>query len=132
MNEKNVEVKINENDIVPAQVIKVNNKTITLKTEDNEIITVDRPKSTIKDKLFLKTMIDILHSGIWSPVNKKLKQLLRYDWFDSLEDYQFLLRKLNNFSIINNFINNVLIIIMRYIYCIFSNIPLLLSFICNK
>lgn len=90
MNEKNVEVKINENDIVPAQVIKVNNKTITLKTEDNEIITVDRPKSTIKDKLFLKTMIDILRSGIWIPVNKKLKQLLHYDWFDSLEEYQFL------------------------------------------
>ena len=90
MNEKYVEVKINENDIVPAQVIKVNNKTITLKTEDNEIITVDRPKSTIKDKLFLKTMIDILRSGIWIPVNKKLKQLLRYDWFDSLEEYRFL------------------------------------------
>lgn len=90
MNEKNVEVKINENDIVPAQVIKVNNKTITLKIEDNEIITVDRPKSTIKDKLFLKTMIDILRSGIWIPVNKKLKQLLRYDWFDSLEEYRFL------------------------------------------
>lgn len=90
MDEKNVEVKINENDIVPAQVIKVNNKTITLKTEDNEIITVDRPKSTIKDKLFLKTMIDILRSGIWIPVNKKLKQLLHYDWFDSLEEYQFL------------------------------------------
>ena len=90
MNEKNVEVKINENDIVPAQVIKVNNKTITLKTEDNEIITVDRPKSTIKDKLFLKTMIDILRSGVWIPVNKKLKQLLRYDWFDSLEEHEFL------------------------------------------
>ncbi|MBE7386330.1 hypothetical protein [Ligilactobacillus salivarius] len=90
MNEKNVEVKINENDIVPAQVIKVNNKIITLKTEDNEIITVDRPKSTIKDKLFLKTMIDILRSGIWIPVNKKLKQLLHYDWFDSLEEYRFL------------------------------------------
>ena len=90
MNEKNVEVKINENDIVPAQVIKVNNKIITLKTEDNEIITVDRPKSTIKDKLFLKTMIDILRSGIWIPVNKKLNQLLRYDWFDSLEEYRFL------------------------------------------
>lgn len=90
MNEKNVEVKINENDIVSAQVIKVNNKTITLKTEDNEIITVDRPKSTIKDKLFLETMIDILRSGIWIPVNKKLNQLLRYDWFDSLEEYRFL------------------------------------------
>ena len=90
MNEKNVEVKINKNDIVPAQVIKVNNKTITLKTEDNEIITVDRPKSTIKDKLFLETMIDILRSGIWIPVNKKLNQLLRYDWFDSLEEYRFL------------------------------------------
>ena len=90
MNEKNVEVKINENDIVPAQVIKVNNKIITLKTEDNEIITVDRPKSTIKDKLFLETMIDILRSGIWIPVNKKLNQLLRYDWFDSLEEYRFL------------------------------------------
>ena len=90
MNEKNEEVKINENDIVPAQDIKVNNKTITLKTEDNEIITVDRPKSTIKDKLFLKTMIDILRSGIWIPVNKKLNQLLRYDWFDSLEEYRFL------------------------------------------
>ena len=84
MDEKNVEVKINENDIVPAQVIKVNDRIITLKTEDNEIITVDRPKSTIKDKLFLKTMIDILRSGIWIPVNKKLKQLLRYDWIDSL------------------------------------------------
>lgn len=90
MNEKNVEVKINENDIVPAQVIKVNDRIITLKTEDNEIITVDRPKSTIKDKLFLETMIDILRSGIWIPVNKKLNQLLRYDWFDSLEEYRFL------------------------------------------
>ncbi len=90
MDEKNVEVKINENDIVPAQVIKVNDRIITLKTEDNEIITVDRPKSTIKDKLFLETMIDILRSGIWIPVNKKLNQLLRYDWFDSLEEYRFL------------------------------------------
>ena len=90
MDEKNVEVKINENAIVPAQVIRVNDRIITLKTEDNEIITVDRPKSTIKDKLFFETMIDILRSGIWIPVNKKLNQLLRYDWFDSLEEYRFL------------------------------------------
>ena len=38
MNEKNVEVKINENDIVPAQVIKVNNKTITLKTKTMRLL----------------------------------------------------------------------------------------------
>lgn len=85
--DKNIEIKVNENDIVPAQVVRVNDRIITLKTEDNEIITVDRPKSTIKDKLFLETMIDILRSGIWIPVNKKLNQLLRYDWFDSLEEY---------------------------------------------
>ena len=35
-------------------------------------------------------MKDILKSGIWIPVNKKLKQLLRYDWFETpVEQYSF-------------------------------------------
>lgn len=77
-------------DIVPAQVVEVNSNTITLKTENKEVIEVDRPKSVAHDMLFVQTMKDILKSGIWIPVNKRLKQLLRYDWFETpVEQYSF-------------------------------------------
>jgi len=61
-----------------------------LKTEEDEVIEVARPKSAAHDMLFIQTMKDILKSGIWIPVNKKLKQLLRYDWFETpVEQYSF-------------------------------------------
>ena len=38
----------------------------------------------------MQTMKDILKSGLWIPVNKKLNQLLHYDWFDApIESYSF-------------------------------------------
>ncbi|KRL87295.1 hypothetical protein FC32_GL001718 [Ligilactobacillus apodemi DSM 16634 = JCM 16172] len=81
---------MNKDDIVSAQVIDVKAQKITVKTEENEVIEVSRPKSTMRDTLFLKTMTDILKSGLWIPVNKKLKQLLRYDWFETpIEKYSF-------------------------------------------
>lgn len=77
-------------DIVSAQVVDVKSNKITLKTEDDEVIEVARPDSVAHDMLFTQTMKDILKSGIWIPVNKKLKQLLRYDWFETpVEQYSF-------------------------------------------
>lgn len=79
-----------QTDIVSAQVVDVKSNKITLKTEDDEVIEVTRPKSAAHDMLFIQTMKDILKSGIWIPVNKKLKQLLRYDWFETpVEQYSF-------------------------------------------
>ncbi|GAB9260558.1 hypothetical protein [Ligilactobacillus animalis] len=77
-------------DIVSAQVVDVKSNKITLKTEDDEVIEVARPDSVAHDMLFIQTMKDILKSGIWIPVNKKLKQLLRYDWLETpVEQYSF-------------------------------------------
>lgn len=77
-------------DIVSAQVVDVKSNKITLKTEDDEVIEVARPDSVAHDRLFIQTMKDILKSGIWIPVNKKLKQLLRYDWLETpVEQYSF-------------------------------------------
>ena len=81
----------NNQDIVSAQVVEVNQKEVIVQTEDHELITVKQPASTKKvGILFIKVMLDILKNGIWIPVNRKLKQFLRYDWFDTpLEDYSF-------------------------------------------
>ena len=79
-----------QTNIVSAQVVDVKSNKITLKTEEDEVIEVARPKSAAYDMLFIQTMKDILKSGIWIPVNKKLKQLLRYDWFETpVEQYSF-------------------------------------------
>ncbi|WGN90222.1 hypothetical protein [Ligilactobacillus faecis] len=85
-----MDTKNKNQEIVSAQVVAVQEQTITVKTEENEVIEVARPQSTKKDALFIQTMKDILKSGIWIPVNKKLKQLLRYDWFETpIEQYSF-------------------------------------------
>ena len=77
-------------DIVPAQIIGLGTNSITLRTENNEIVKVKQPATDKKDKVFMQTMKDILKSGLWIPVNKKLNQLLHYDWFDApIESYSF-------------------------------------------
>lgn len=43
-----------------------------------------------KDKFFMLTMVDLLKSGLWIPVNRTLRQLLRYDWLDTpVKNYAF-------------------------------------------
>ena len=77
-------------DIVPAQIIGLGTNSITLRTENNEIVKVKQPATAKKDTVFMQTMKDILKSGLWIPVNKKLNQLLHYDCFDApIESYSF-------------------------------------------
>ena len=77
-------------DIVPAQIIGLGTNSITLRTENNEIVKVKQPATAKNDKVIMQTMKDILKSGLWIPVNKKLNQLLHYDWFDApIESYSF-------------------------------------------
>lgn len=59
-----------QTNIVSAQVVDVKSNKITLKTEEDEVIEVARPKSAAHDMLFIQTMKDILKSGIWIPVIK--------------------------------------------------------------
>ena len=77
-------------DIVPAQIIRLGTNSITLRTENNEIVKVKQPATAKKDKVFMQTMKDILKSGLLIPVNNKLNQLLHYDWFYApIESYRF-------------------------------------------
>ncbi|MCZ2490642.1 hypothetical protein [Dellaglioa carnosa] len=76
--------------IVSAQVIALNDNVITVKTEDSEIIKIKQPVSTQGDSLFLETMKDIVRSGLWIPVNRVMRIIMRYDWFDTpFEKYSY-------------------------------------------
>ncbi|KRM96962.1 hypothetical protein FC19_GL000489 [Liquorilactobacillus aquaticus DSM 21051] len=78
------------NNIVSAQVIALKKQQVILKTETNEVITVNVTKGKKKDKFFMPTMVDLLKSGLWIPVNRTLRQLLRYDWLDTpVKNYAF-------------------------------------------
>ena len=78
------------NNIVSAQVIALNDNVITVKTEDSEIIKIKQPVSTQGDNLFLETMKDIVRSGLWIPVNRVMRIIMRYDWFDTpFEKYSY-------------------------------------------
>ena len=75
---------------MPAQVVKLSKHALVLKTETNELITVTRPRSAAHDNVFLKVMRDIMHTGLWIPVDRKHRHILRYDWFDTpIENYSF-------------------------------------------
>lgn len=65
--------------IVPAQVVKVTEHVITLKTQNNQFIKIKHKK----DKLLTQTMLDLLRTKLWIPVNLTLHQLLKYDWIQT-------------------------------------------------
>lgn len=71
-----------KSDIVSARVVGIKKTEIICQTENNEIILVKEPQSAKKDRYFTKVMLDLLHSGLWIPINRKLKKMLKYDWLD--------------------------------------------------
>lgn len=73
----------NSVEIVSAQIIKIKNKQIYLKTEQGKYIKVEYPKSQQKEhtfKIFTEILKDIWKHHLWIPVNQNTNQLLRYDW----------------------------------------------------
>ncbi|WP_281165641.1 hypothetical protein [Liquorilactobacillus sicerae] len=71
-----------QSNIVSAKIIGFNRSQVICKTENNEIITVDQLENFQHDRYFTKIMLDLLQAGLWIPINRKLKKLLRYDWLD--------------------------------------------------
>lgn len=71
-----------QSSIVSAKIIGFNRSQVICKTENNEIITIKQPKNVLNDRYFTKIMLDLLQTGLWIPINRKLKKLLRYDWLD--------------------------------------------------
>lgn len=70
-------------EIVPAQVVDVNERVITLKTEKNQLVRIESPKNSCYDSLLIKTMLDLLRTRLWIPVNVTFKKLLKYDWTET-------------------------------------------------
>ena len=66
--------------IVSAQIVGIKREEIICKTENNKLINIDLMTN---DDLFMKVMVDLLISGLWVPVNKKLKRFMEYDWLDN-------------------------------------------------
>lgn len=71
------------NNIVAAKIIAMTKKIVTVQTQDGQYLQVPLSQQKRTDSLFVASLKDIWHAGIWIPVNKKLHQLLKYDWFDN-------------------------------------------------
>lgn len=69
-----------EKDVVAAQIVGMNGKTITVKTETGQILRLPLNQKHRQDKVFLASLKDIWHAHIWIPVNRQLKKLFHYDW----------------------------------------------------
>ncbi|AUJ32129.1 MAG: hypothetical protein ABF483_03185 [Liquorilactobacillus nagelii] len=72
--------------IVSAKIVGMKKSQIICETETNEILLINKPKN---DRLFSQIMADLLRSGLWIPVNKKLKQFIQYDWLDNASQLAF-------------------------------------------
>ncbi|MFT9050305.1 hypothetical protein [Liquorilactobacillus nagelii] len=72
--------------IVSAKIVGMKKSQIICETETNEILLINKPKN---DRLFSQIMADLLRSGLWIPVNKKLKQFIQYDWLNNASQLAF-------------------------------------------
>ena len=73
----------NSGTIVTAKIIAMTNKLITFITQDGQRLLIPITNQEREDSLFLPTLKDIWKAGLWIPVNKKMHQLLQYDWLTS-------------------------------------------------
>lgn len=71
-------------DIVSAQIIKIFQSKIFLKTEHGRTIVIRYPKKQRQNHnanhLFTKILKDIWRNHLWIPVNLRTHQILQYDW----------------------------------------------------
>lgn len=66
--------------IVAARIIVISKRRVIVVTEEDHLLSIPLTKEYRQDKTMLQSLKDILHAGIWIPVNKKLRQLFSYDW----------------------------------------------------
>lgn len=66
--------------IVAARIIAISKRRVIVVTEEDHLLSIPLTKEYRQDKTMLQSLKDILHAGIWIPVNKKLRQLFSYDW----------------------------------------------------
>ncbi|WP_034992380.1 hypothetical protein [Liquorilactobacillus vini] len=74
-------MKFNPN-IISVKIIGLKKQQVICETETDQIILIKKPKN---DFMFTEVMRDLLRTGLWIPVNKKLKQFMKYDWLDNSE-----------------------------------------------
>ncbi|WP_281164529.1 hypothetical protein [Liquorilactobacillus sicerae] len=74
-------MKFNPN-IISVKIIGLKKQQVICETETDQIILIKKPKN---DFMFTEVMHDLLRTGLWIPVNKKLKQFMKYDWLDNSE-----------------------------------------------
>jgi Mg2+/Co2+ transporter CorC len=66
--------------IVAARIIAISKRRVIVVTEEDRLLSIPLTKEYRQDKTMLQSLKDILHAGIWIPVNKKLRRLFSYDW----------------------------------------------------
>jgi hypothetical protein len=74
-------MKFNPN-IISVKIIGLKKQQVICETETDQIILIKKSKN---DFMFTEVMRDLLRTGLWIPVNKKLKQFMKYDWLDNSE-----------------------------------------------
>ena len=71
---------VTQPNIVAARIIAISKRRVIVVTEEDRLLSIPLTKEYRQDKTMLQSLKDILHAGIWIPVNKKLRRLFSYDW----------------------------------------------------